>query len=151
MFAALLIILPLQAVLVGLIGLNFREPWPSITMPSFREVYPVAEGITMRKPEINILLADGSRRLVKMTDFLAGIPVTHQKAVYRSLFESGNISEPTTQLREWLRKRAGRMNTREPIVGIVVFWDEITVRRVDEVISAKSTRIDSVFFHFGAQ
>lgn len=129
LFIAVLILLPVQYVLVGIIGLYRSEPWPALVMPGFQRVYaPDA----IREPTVRFeaTFADGYRLALQPTDLLEALPRSHHGAVLTAHFRPASLSgSPATERARtaaaWLRHRLHSHYPDARPVRLDVIWEEI--------------------------
>lgn len=140
----LIILLPIQAGLAGLYGMRGLELWPSVTMPGFRAVYSLENGVTLRKSSAMFIDSNGAVYPIDWTDFLADIPPTHHKAAVALLFDPV-VGDGSRQLPvEWLRHRADELTGPGRAMQLIVVWHEVRIRRDVSGVLVETVLTDSI-------
>lgn len=141
-FIAIMIFLPLQYLMVGIIGSFQSEPWPAFVFPGFKNVYHTADIITLRNPVFYGLNPDSSYTVLSTSAILKGIPRSHHRQFLRFQFDRFGIdrSDNTKFLSEngiaWLDKQleyAGYSNYSSE--RIILVWTSETYRVVENKLS----------------
>jgi hypothetical protein len=138
LFIATMVFLPLQYLLVGIIGSIRSEPWPAFVFPGFKNVYHTADIITLRNPVFHGKNTDGSYSKLPTSAILKGIPHSHHRQLLRFQFDrfgvdhSKNIKFLSEDGIQWLDKQleySGYSDYKS--ADIILVWTSETYRVVD--------------------
>ena len=107
-FIVIMIFLPLQYVLVGIVGNQRSEPWPTFVFPGFKSIYHSKDATTIEAPIFEIFDKDGNEYELKPAEVLRGIPLSHHSAIMRYQFKrysidrENNIKYLSSEGMDWL-------------------------------------------------
>jgi len=138
LFLVVLVLLPIQYGLVGLLGADVGEPWPAVVLPGFKSVWQNGEKITIPRAAFNVRFASGETETVDPALVLAGLPASHHLAVMRRQYTpasmSGTKRTETGALhasRRWLANRLLDLLPGRDIIGADVVWYSFEYRRTE--------------------
>jgi hypothetical protein len=141
-FIATMVFLPLQYVLVGIIGSIRSEPWPAFVFPGFKNVYHAADIITLRNPIFHGKNPDGSYTPLSTSAILKGIPRSHHRQLLRFQFDRFGVDrqDNTKSLSEagilWLDNQLQYAGYRDyTSENIVLIWTSETYRVIENKLS----------------
>ena len=123
LFLFVLVLLPLQYAAVGIVGALYREPWPVLVLPGFKQVHDTGAGIQVPYSHLEVLFADGSRAAVAGTDFFDMLPDSHWPALLRLHFRPGRAAHPPETI-AWLSGRLAALYPTRDARRMEVIWGE---------------------------
>ena len=111
LFVIVLIFLPLQYTLVGVVGLSSSEPWPAFVFPGFKSVYVYGDNYQINQYVVEVETGEARpRREFTPKQFFYEIPNSQVAGFLRSNFDTAEGFETLeTTTRQWLRERAGEL------------------------------------------
>jgi len=108
LFIFVLIYLPLQYAIIGIVGLKSSEPWPAFVFPGFKSVYVYGDNYQINQFIVEVETGETRlRREFTPQQFFYEIPNSQVAGFLRSNFDTAEdfeVFETTT--RQWLRERA---------------------------------------------
>ena len=108
LFIFVLIYLPLQYAIIGIVGLKSSEPWPAFVFPGFKSVYVYGDNYQINQFIVEVETGETRlRREFTPQQFFFEIPNSQVAGFLRSNFDTAEdfeVFETTT--RQWLRERA---------------------------------------------
>lgn len=117
LFIVVMIILPLQYAVVGIVGYVDAEPWPAFVFPGFKSV-PVADGAFTTEQKVFEIAPDAERGdpiQIAPGDLFPAIPVSQLSGFLRENFSANRDFESLTpEASRWL------LNQAEGIVSLDV-------------------------------
>ncbi len=128
-FIGILIFLPLQYALVGIIGAHRSEPWPAFVFPGFKNVFHAEESVTISSATFVALDSAGNQFELEPADILKGIPVSHHGAIMRYQFKRYTIDRDSNtkfvsdEGWEWFQNQIHKNNPQiTPLKELYVEW-----------------------------
>jgi hypothetical protein len=106
-FIIVLILLPLQYAVVGIVGLYSSEPWPTFVFPGFKSVYVYGDSYQINEYIVAVEKKD-NRQLREFTprQFFYEIPNSQLAGFLRSNLESEeDIHSTDESTRNWIHER----------------------------------------------
>ena len=123
----LLIGLPLQYGLIGLISLQHSEPWPAFIFPGFKSVHVYPDDawtITSLDFELCCDPSAGEVQLSSM-ELFSGIPRSQSQGFLRSNFgDSESVAAFEDETRVWLRRRTEELYPGYRFERLDAVWNE---------------------------
>lgn len=140
----LALFLIIQYAIVGVVGLNNREPWPAFVFPGFKSVYQFEDGYEIQQYwfQVNGLRGDSSftDRLSPMQLFTA-LPPSQLSGFMDSHFGSeAHISSFTDETRTWLYHEAEKATGGKPI-EMEVLSEKIYFRKAAQNVEPDSASL----------
>lgn len=123
LFIFVLIFLPLQYVLVGIIGSLQSEPWPAFVFPGFKNVYVYEDGYELRDVifEIHQESEEEPVRLSSLRIF-PEIPPSQISGFVRTHFSTPDqVNHLNEESKKWLIRHAERF-ADQPVTDIRISW-----------------------------
>lgn len=122
LFIAVIIWLPLQYGIVGIVGFYHSEPWPAFVFPGFKSVYVYDEGFEISRTQFEVFTADSDEPVILIPQQLFGdIPLSQVPGFVRTHFsDDGSLAGLSREARQWLRAQAGEAAGREVVAMDVV-------------------------------
>lgn len=131
-FISILIFLPLQYIVVGIVGYYYAEPWPAFVFPGFKNVYESNGQYQIHQTHFDLYNSRGEKlESVQPHNFFSGIPRSQVAGFLRVFFHDknaiGNLSaEAKNFLHQTSLQFANRDVSRMDIVYEVDFVESAT-------------------------
>ena len=108
LFIIILIFLPLQYAMVGIVGFYSSEPWPAFVFPGFKSIYVYGDNYQINQFIVEVETGETRiRREFTPQQFFYEIPNSQVAGFLRSNFDTTRGSETLeTATRQWVRERA---------------------------------------------
>ncbi len=134
LFWALILVLPLQYALVGLVQLGGgREPWPALIMPGFKATWQEGMPLLAQRVTLVIHQPNGAIRHLPADMVLATLPYSHHRAMLEAFFQPASLSgTPETErirhpdARRWLWNRLQTL-TGSPPTKMDIVWETLRI------------------------
>lgn len=123
LFIVLLLFLPIQYGLVGIIGELHSEPWPAFVFPGFKNVYSTGNDVDIEQHLFRIYSNDREIvREVKPQDLFTDVPLSQVPGFMRTHFhEQPIIDSLSDEAVIWIYRLAGEIsNAKLDHIEIVV-------------------------------
>ncbi len=108
LFLFIIIYLPVQYGIVGIVGLHHSEPWPSFVFPGFRSV-PIAglQPYSHIDTEFHLYKSDGSEPVVVSgMELFQWVPRSQSRGFLRThFFEPEEIEQYSPEMKLWLNEQ----------------------------------------------
>ncbi|MEX0780788.1 MAG: hypothetical protein WD491_01205 [Balneolales bacterium] len=148
-FIFFLIFLPVQYGVVGILGHYHTEPWPAFVFPGFKNVYDGEKGISFSVPQLSVILADSSKKDVRVQDLLNDAPYSHHKAIMNARFNSGALEDMDLETKAWLYTRLISITKKTEISYFTVEWNKM-IHKLDDgklIVDSNLVSTDSIYFN----
>ncbi len=134
LFVVVLVALPVQYALVGVVGLRESEPWPAVVMPGFKSVYDGQDTLAVPGYQLEVVFADPSadgpaREAVPVGRLLAPLPASHYPAFLshqcRPARRSGTAATERCRrpaARRWFAQRLDALYPERDARRLDVIW-----------------------------
>lgn len=128
-FIVILIFLPLQYILVGILGYYKAEPWPAFVFPGFKNVYQIQDHYLIRETRFEFYNPQGEKiTSIQPHRFFPELPRSQIAGLMRSLFPAQKeMPEFSPRAKEFFyensKKVAGQDVGRMEIVHSVDFLE----------------------------
>lgn len=139
---ALLVLLPLQYGLVGLVGVMDAEPWPAVVLPGFKRVLDDGERHAVRHVACVVWFEDGTSRPVASADLLHVLPRSHHAAFFRTYAAPG--TPPSPALTDWLRDQLDALFPDRLPVHLDLVWEDLDYAFGQGATPARAVPTDSL-------
>lgn len=133
LFVAVLIFLPTQYALVGLIGHYHSEPWPALVLPAFQTTWDHGESIQIEQVSLDVTFEDSARAPVTVESLLAGLPRSQHRGFFRSQCQPAQLSGDARTERclqpgaaMWMQQRAIALFPDRSPARVDVIWNRLT-------------------------
>lgn len=138
-FILILIFLPLQYVLVGIVGYYKAEPWPAFVFPGFKNVYETEQNYQIYQTRFEVY----NSSLEKISSlfpnlFFAGIPRSQIDGLTRTLVQKIRIESLSPEARSFLLEKS-RQLTNQDIQRLEIIYRKDVLKP-----GADGNEIDSV-------
>lgn len=135
LFVAVLIFLPAQYGLVGLLGdFHYGEPWPAVVLPGFKTVYATSGDIEVDHTTFEVLFANGETVSVSPSDVLAPLPRSHHVTFLNEQCRPARLSGSYRTERclapagvGWFVSRAASLFPQRSVRRVDVIWSRLRV------------------------
>lgn len=107
-FIAVLIYLPLQYGIVGIVGFYHSEPWPAFVFPGFKSVHVYDNGFEIQQTYFDVYdeVAEEPVRVLPQ-DFFPELPLSQVPGFLRMHFQSAEeVQELSPGAKSWLKHHA---------------------------------------------
>lgn len=151
LFIVVLLFLPLQYGLVGVVGLYYSEPWPAIVMPGFQQVWEADDVVVVPRPRFEAVFDDGHRQEIPVEAMLEALPRTHHRAVmdlqFRPAAFGGSAPVRSTPAHaDWAAARVHTLFPEHRAVRLDVVWEQVVfelgaARRSPSLLQIDTLRI----------
>ncbi|TVQ04949.1 MAG: hypothetical protein EA359_04535 [Balneolaceae bacterium] len=127
-FIAVLIWLPIQYGIVGIIGFYHSEPWPAFVFPGFKNVYVYEGGFEIAQTRFEVFTVDSEEPMIlQPRELFPEIPLSQVPGFMRTHFsDSAGIESFTPQTVRWLERQAALMAGGElvsmDVVSLMEFY-----------------------------
>jgi len=128
-FTAVLILLPIQYALVGIIEHYHSEPWPALVLPAFQSVWDQESAITVDHATLEATFSDGRRVPIPSDALLVDLPASQHLGFFRMQCQPASLSGTTrterctrTDAASWMRKRIDSMYPDRSVRRLDVIW-----------------------------
>lgn len=144
-FISILIFLPIQYILVGVVGYYKSEPWPAFVFPGFKNVYETNETYLLPRTTFQTLDSSGNEiRSLSPNLFFEGIPRSQIDGLTRSLFrDREKVEQLSSEAKIFLLTNSQRL-TNEEVQTVKVLYRQDQVRYIGGSIEIDSTRADTI-------
>lgn len=157
LFIGVLVLLPAQYALVGVVGAWKSEPWPALIMPAFQASDLDADGaLTDVKPELTATFASGERVAVPVRGLLQALPPSHHPAFLakqcRPAALSGTAATEQCRrpaVRRWLQERVASQFLGRTVRRLDVTWTRL--RYTPGTATLRTMPLDTLTLDFGAR
>lgn len=114
-FISILIFLPLQYILVGIVGYYKAEPWPAFVFPGFKNVYDTEQTYQIYKTKFEIYNRSGEQvASLSPNLFFRGIPRSQIDGLERSVFrDKEQVKRLSPEARLFLFENGKRLTESE--------------------------------------
>lgn len=115
LFITILIFLPLQYGMVGIVGEMQSEPWPSFVFPGFKTVHHFQGNYVLERTHLEIEKSEISdeQHFVTPRQFFYDISVQNINGFMRTVFaDQETIDSFSAETISWLRKRAEQFSNK---------------------------------------
>lgn len=149
LFIGVLVLLPAQYALVGVIGHYHSEPWPALVLPAFQTTWEQGQPIRVERIVLEVTFEEGGQSSIPVESLLAPLPHSQHRGFFRAQCQPARLSgTPRTErclhpdAASWLRQQtAGLFPGRSP-TRLDVIWNHLTympTRRLTAPHAAVST------------
>lgn len=133
-FWVLIVLLPLQYALVGLVQLRGgSEPWPLLVMPGFKATWHEGKPLLAHRVTFVVHYAGGSIQSVPADSVLAFMPYSHHQAMLDAFFRPASLSgTPATErirhpeATRWLWSRLQQLTGKIP-ARVDIVWEQLQI------------------------
>jgi hypothetical protein len=139
--------LPFQYMIVGIAGVLDSEPWPAFVLPGFKSVYATQDHVEMTEPRFTALAPANTVVEVDVHQLFKGLPTSKMQGFLKSNFS--NQTEYSSEAKEWLEHRLGKLYPRKKFSALKVEWIQIIYdQQGDSVRIIDKVRLKSVTIPF---
>ncbi len=125
-FLFFIIYLPIQYVLVGVVGLTHSEPWPAFVLPGFKSVYATGDQVEIQQARFIAYAEIDSRSgtEVEASSLFDGLPQSQLQGFLNSNFRGQTGF--SRDAKRWLRNRLTEINPQRSYSELQVQWEAVT-------------------------
>jgi hypothetical protein len=143
-FILILIFLPLQYVLVGIVGYYKAEPWPAFVFPGFKNVYETEQNYQIYQTRFEVY----NTSLEKISSlspnlFFAGIPRSQIDGLTRTLVQKIRIESLSPEARSFLLEKS-RQLTNHDIQRLEIIYRKDVLKPGADGIEIDSVQADTI-------
>lgn len=142
LFIFVMIFLPIQYAMVGIVGLYSSEPWPAFVFPGFKSVYVYGDSYQINQHMLEVERKEGQIvREFTPRQFFYEIPNSQVAGFLRSNLDSAEDYEAfNSETRQWLRERA-REQIDAPPGDIYYLQRRRYITRTNNELSTDSVKV----------
>ncbi len=128
LFVGVMIWLPVQYGIVGIVGFYHSEPWPAFVFPGFKNVYIYEGGFEIAKTEFMVYPGESGEPIsLQPQELFPEIPLSQVPGFMRTHFsDASNIKTFSPQAINWLeiqaKRAAGDVPVRMDVVGLIDYY-----------------------------
>lgn len=133
LFIAVLVVLPIQYALVGVVGEPHREPWPTLVLPAFQTTWDRGESIQIEQVALEVVLEEGGRVSVPVESLFANLPRSQHRGFFRAQCQPAPLSgTPRTErclqpgAAAWMHQRMTALFPDQSFSRLDVIWNRLT-------------------------
>jgi hypothetical protein len=133
LFVAVLIFLPVQYALVGIIGHYHSEPWPALVLPAFQTTWDHDESIQIEQVSLDVTFEDSTRAPVAVESLFADLPRSQHRGFFRSQCQPVQLSGDARTERclqpgaaMWMHRQAAALFPDQSPARLDVIWNRLT-------------------------
>jgi hypothetical protein len=138
-FIAVLIYLPLQYGIVGIVGYYHSEPWPAFVFPGFKSVHD--NGFEIQQPYFEVF-AEGAEEPERVLpqDFFPELPLSQVPGFLRTHFQSAeDVQQLSSGAKNWLKHHAVEVagvdaSKLDVVIEMNYFSHEQDILRLDSTV-----------------
>ncbi len=144
---SVMVVLVLQYALVGIVGVVLREPWPTLVLPAFQDVWDGDDELAVPRARIIAVSSDSTRFEVPFDAIWSTIPASQRAGFLREQCRPQALSGTTRterctlpEARAWMH---GQLQDRYPLHQVDrldVVWEEVFFN-VNERTTAQAPRV----------
>jgi hypothetical protein len=133
LFVVVLIFLPIQYALVGVIGHYYSEPWPALVLPAFQTTWDHGESIQIEQVSLDVTFEDGTRAPAAVDSLLADLPRSQHRGFFRLQCQPAQLSgdarterclQPGAAI--WMQQQAAALFPDRSPARLDVIWNRLT-------------------------
>ena len=125
LFVGVMVLLPVQYALVGIVGSLSSEPWPVLVMPGFQRVWDSTEQIAVPTVRFEASFSDGQRAAVPHDALLYDLPRSHHRAFLETQFHPSQAPSPPPAALQWMRDRLDAHFPGRSATRLHAYWGEL--------------------------
>lgn len=127
-----MVVLVLQYALVGIVGVLLREPWPTLVLPAFQNVWDGNDELAVPRARLMAVSSDGTRFEVSFDEVWSAVPASQRAGFMREQCRPQSLSGTprterctTPEARAWMRTQLQARYPLHQIEHIDVVWEEV--------------------------
>lgn len=127
-----MVVLVLQYALVGIVGVMLREPWPTLVLPAFQNVWDGNDELAVPRARLVAVSSDSTQFEVPFDSVWGPIPASQQAGFLREQCRPQALSgTPRTErctlpeARAWMSKQLQDRYPQHQIERLDVVWEEV--------------------------
>lgn len=133
LFLVVLILLPVQYALVGLVDHYHSEPWPALVLPAFQSTGERDGSASTHRVTAEAVFGDGSRARIPFEQLLAELPSSQHLGFFRAQCQPASLSGTGRTERclrpdaaTWLHNRVTALYPNRSPHRLDVVWNRMT-------------------------
>ncbi|PEN08782.1 hypothetical protein CRI93_03220 [Longimonas halophila] len=141
-----MVVLVLQYALVGIVGVVLREPWPTLVLPAFQNVWDGDDELAVPRARLIAISSDSTSFEVPVDAVWSAVPTSQQAGFLREQCRPQTLSgTPRTErctlpeARAWMRTQLQDRYPLHQIERLDVVWEEVFFN-VNERTTAQAPR-----------
>ncbi|MCC5908493.1 MAG: hypothetical protein JJU13_19905 [Balneolaceae bacterium] len=150
-FIVVMIWLPLQYGIVGIVGYYHSEPWPAFVFPGFKSVHVFEEGFEIGQTRFEVYREDGEELIsLQPQQLFSEIPLSQVPGFMRAHFhDDESIREISAEGRFWLRFQVQQAAGIEPNAMDVVQYVEYYSHHPEGAVKDSTAEVRRTSILFG--
>lgn len=133
-----MVVLVLQYALVGIVGVMLREPWPTLVLPAFQNVWDGDEELAVPRARLVAVTDDSTRLEIPIDDIWGNVPASQRAGFLREQCRPRSLSGTprterctTPEARAWIQMQLRERYPVHRLTRIDVVWEDVVfdVRR----------------------
>lgn len=129
---SVMVVLVFQYALVGIVGVVLREPWPTLVLPAFQNVWDSDDELAVPRARLVAVSSDSTRFEIPFDAVWSTIPASQQAGFLREQCRPQALSgTPRTErctlpeARAWMSKQLQDRYPQHQIERLDVVWEEV--------------------------
>jgi len=148
-----MLVLVLQYALVGIVGAVLREPWPTLVLPAFQNVWDGDTELAVPRARLVAVTDDSTRLEVSIDDIWGTVPASQRAGFLREQCRPRSLSGTprterctTPEARAWMHAQLQERYPAYRITRIEVVWEDVLfdVHRPATVQSPRTRPADTL-------
>jgi len=150
-FIVVMVWLPLQYSIVGIVGYYHSEPWPAFVFPGFKSVHVFEDGFEIGQTRFEVYHQDKEELISLQPQHLfPDIPLSQVPGFMRTHFhDDESIREISTEGRLWLRLQVQQAAGFDPPAMDVVQYVDYYSHHPEGAVKDSTTEVRRTFIQFG--
>lgn len=127
-----MVVLVLQYALVGIVGVLLREPWPTLVLPAFQDVWDGDDELTVPRVRLIAVSSDSTQFEVPFDVVWGTVPASQQAGFMREQCRPQSLSGTprterctTPEARTWMQMQLQNGYPLLQIERLDVVWEEV--------------------------
>ncbi len=118
--------LPMQYIVVGIVGYKWSEPWPAFVYPGFKNIYVDEEGFAINKSEFLIGIPNSDTSVaIPPYKFFPEIPRSQIQGFMRTHFsDEETVQEMDDDVKTWISEHARSFIDDHQEYTLSVIWKQ---------------------------
>lgn len=139
-FVFFLVYLPLQYAMVGVVGVLLSEPWPTFTLPGFKNVFTTERQTKVVKPHFYVKMNNrsGDYKEIQVSEhkLFDGLLESQMQGFIRTHFSEPQSFSRNAQ--QWLKDRVEQLYPESESTELRVVWKEVLFEQKAKEVAVKS-------------
>lgn len=126
LFAFFILFLPLQYGMVGILGVLFREPWPALVLPGFKNIYFKEDRIELEEPQIFAKVSDREEWVkISASGLFQGLQASQlQGFLFANFRDPAKAAGFSIEGKRWLSDRLQKLHPGASYTSLKIEWQK---------------------------